>query len=152
MNIDDCQKLTENLSNHEKSAGVSISEPSQVAEVDLKKNLDNIDSIHSRTKEDDEKKSWDTLHSIHSKAIKECYDESNSSYASFGDSSSSDVGNTIEEVGKPPGSQLAFQSRQFQSLGDVPNPRAIMMKQQSLRLQRGASYRGTLSLIDESED
>jgi len=74
------------------------------------------------------------------------FNDSCNSFASFGGSSDADS-DDLHEI------EAAVQalSQKFQNVQeDVPTPRALLLKQQSYRMQRGASFRGSLSLIQET--
>lgn len=114
--------------------------------------LDNV-SVHTQRthKSIEELREWSSLDSIHSRVSSSAYldddegssdfNESGTSFASFGGSDDSanndDVAATVA-------------SKQFTKLAEAPTPRQVLMKQQSYRMTRGASFRGSLSLIQES--
>jgi hypothetical protein len=94
----------------------------------------NLDSVHSAKmmdlNDDDDDKNNDSVVSMQT---------SSSSFASFGESGGDDV------------AAMVMASRAFTKLVEAPTPRSILLKQQSSRLRRGASYRGSsLALIDET--
>jgi hypothetical protein len=111
------------------------------------------DSVHSGKDE----KTWESMDSVHSRCSTAGsqyfsagnssaedsfnYNDSNDSFASFGDSFNELSAGSISEI-----------KDAFTELNEKPAPprRAPqLMKSNSLRFQRGASFRGSLSLIEE---
>jgi hypothetical protein len=102
-----------------------------------------------------DEKTWDSMDSVHSRAStvlcsagnSECddsfnYNDSGDSFASFGESFS-ELSESVSEI------KDAFTD--LTELPKAPPPRrAPLMKSNSLRFTRGASFRGSLSLIDET--
>jgi hypothetical protein len=103
-----------------------------------------------------DEKTWDSMDSVHSRAStvasqhfgnNDCddsfnYNDSGDSFASFGESFS-ELSESVSEI-----------KDAFTDLTELPKPppprRAPLMKSNSLRFTRGASFRGSLSLIDET--
>lgn len=101
--------------------------PSERSLVDPNSGWTNLDSVHSSKLDWAESSKNDSM----------SMSTSSSSFASFGESGDDVVADSIA-------------SQAFTKLAEVPTPRAVMLKQHSLRLRRGASYRGSLSLIEET--
>jgi hypothetical protein len=123
------------------------------------------DSVHSKDKKDDsltftaEEKTWDSMDSVHSRCSTVAsqyfsagnsgsddsfnYNDSNDSFASFGDSFNELSSSSITEI------KDGFKDLSHEKPKPPPPRRAPLMKQNSLRFQRGASFRGSLSLIEE---
>ena len=79
-------------------------------------------------------------------------DDSCCSFASFGGGRSTSCSNDDESESEIEAQVLAL-SRTFQRLQEhteMPTPRTILLRQHSYRMQRGASFRGSLSLIKEA--
>jgi hypothetical protein len=117
-------------------------------------------SVHSSTSKTDicseQNKSWKTMDSVHTTASGQGsgamadagnasmdFEDSCCSFASFGDSDS-----TLDFSGP----DLSIQRAAFTRLSEDATPRRMLMKSESLRMQRGVSFRGTgLALIEESD-
>jgi hypothetical protein len=106
-----------------------------------------------------DEKTWDSMDSVHSRASTVTsqyfsagnsaedsfnYDGSGDSFASFGDSFN-ECSAAIEEI-----------KDAFTDLDETPKPppprRAPLMKQNSLRFTRGASFRGSLNCVEEKSE
>lgn len=120
-------------------------------------------SVHSNKTDLSVDKTWNTMESVHtsSSSIRdmndtiELYGNNNTggsgnnnnnndsccSFASFGGSDSS-----LDESG----TDLSLQRAAFTRLVEAPTPRQMLMKSQSLRINRGLSFRTGLALIEES--
>jgi hypothetical protein len=108
-----------------------------------------------------DEKTWDSMDSVHSRASTVAsqyfsagnssyddsfnYEGSNDSFASFGDS--------FNELSS---AAVAKIKDAFTDLDEKPKPppprRAPLMKQNSLRFQRGASFRGSLNCVQEKAE
>jgi hypothetical protein len=108
-----------------------------------------------------DEKTWDSMDSVHSRASTVTsqyfsagtgnsedsfnYDGSGDSFASFGDSFNELSSAAVEEI-----------KDAFTDLDEKPKPppprRAPMMKQNSLRFVRGASFRGSLNCVEEKSE
>jgi hypothetical protein len=109
-----------------------------------------------------DEKTWDSMDSVHSRASTVTsqyfsagnsgnsddsfnYDGSNDSFASFGDSFNELSSAAVEEI-----------KDAFTDLDEKPKPppprRAPLMKQNSLRFTRGASFRGSLNCVEEKSE
>jgi hypothetical protein len=94
---------------------------------------------------------WYSMDSVHSTRMIDSNDDekNDSSLVSMNTSSSSFA--SFEESGDDDIATVAVASREFTQLAEAPTPRTFLLKQQSSRLRRGASYRGSsLALIDET--
>jgi hypothetical protein len=108
-----------------------------------------------------DEKTWDSMDSVHSRASTVTsqyfssgggtsedsfnYDGSGDSFASFGDSFNELSSAAVEEI-----------KDAFTDLDEKPKPlpprRAPLMKQNSLRFTRGASFRGSLNCVEEKSE
>jgi hypothetical protein len=114
-------------------------------------------------------RSWNNAESVHSRAIDAAGNSDNSgmdfndsccsfaSFGSFGSGGSSDLSSPVAGGNRSIGSESSdaaalAASRAFKRLTAEPTPRSMLMKQHSMRLQRGMSCRGmsSLQLIEES--
>jgi hypothetical protein len=127
------------------------------SERSLDEDWSNLDSVHSRSVPmncDQEK--WNTLDSVHSKATSTIpvNDYTSNSSGDLNDSSCSfaSFGNSDQEATSIQEAELATIRSNFTKLEEQATPRSVLFKQQSLRLKRGASYRGSLSLIKETSN
>jgi hypothetical protein len=107
-----------------------------------------------------DEKTWDTMDSVHSRASTVTshlysagnsedsfnYDGSNDSFASFGDSFNELSPATVEEI------KDAFTDLEHEKPKPPPPRRAPLMKQNSLRFTRGASFRGSLNCVEEKSE
>lgn len=131
----------------------------------------NLDSVHSRKDVFDDLRQWQKLDSIHSRGSivavpmdggilggtsrssntnnSDMNDSSNCSFASFGESFDGSPSGD-DDADKAHLASLLLAREAFTQLQEEPTPRSVLMKQQSMRLKRGASYRGSLSLIRET--
>lgn len=119
------------------------------------------------------KDSWDTLDSIHSRVStatgngeKSCLSKANdsrstssqlsdledstSSFASFGGMDEQEMSlDAVYRDNTTSSDSIALASKSFTTLQDEVNPDFRCVKQLSLRMKRGPSFRGSLSLIQE---
>lgn len=103
--------------------------------------------LHSLPSERSMDSGWSNLDSVHSTTLDWADSSKNDSFVSMSTSSSS-----FESFGESGDDVVAdsLASKAFTQLKETPTPRAVMMKQHSMRLRRGSSYRGSLDLIEET--
>lgn len=109
----------------------------------------------------EEEKSWTTLDSVHSRAstirdpvpggggsgsgsLSGSLDSSSDSFASFGASNGGLEG--VDDLDD----DLRESQAEFMKLEDAPKRNLLLSRSSSVRMKRGPSFRGTLSLISES--
>ena len=123
----------------------------------------NLDSIHSRASTFDDLRQWHSLDSVHSRVSTAAepkggligtnsrsshsdMNDSSCSFASFGDSFDTDSPSNDDDTGDTDVAAILSASRAFTRLQEDPTPYSVLVKQQSMRLKRGASYRGSLAM------
>lgn len=158
---------------HRSSSVSCMGRPRMMPSFDSERNLTareakgswcNMDSVHSRASVFDDfrkRKDLDSAHiSLESTAGESSkkgdnnvsnsdFNDSSCSFASFGMSSNNDDGDDDEDYQNDLAAIISA-SKAFTGLQEEPTPRAVLMKQHSMRLNRKASYRGSLSLIQEN--